>query len=129
MIKGIAVRPGGAVEEVELRVLDDYRDIVEGSIEAVFLHLADDRDKKHVVVMYVNDSFLLGQFDLVKDFNEVATGLAYVGGRQELHLLGSVLIVGGPTHEGDDTAVPQTLVYKWLGRIKYLQAQMNSDRN
>ncbi len=129
MIKGIVVRPGGVVEEVELRVLDDYRDVVEGSIEAVFLHLADDHDKKHVVKMYVNDSFLLGQFDPINDFNEVATGLAYVGNRPDLHLLGSVLIVGPPTHEGDNTTVPQTLVYKWLGRIKYLQAQMNSDRN
>lgn len=129
MIKGIAIRVGGKYEEVELRVLADYQDVVEGHIEAVWLDLPDDNNHKHRIIMYVNDSFLLGQFDIHKDFNELATGMAYVGGRQDLRLLGSVVIVGPSDDEGYNKTVPAEIVYKWIGRVKRLQKQMNADQN
>ncbi len=129
MIKGLAIRVGGKYEEVELRVLEDYQDVVEGSIEMVALNLLDNNGAKHRVVMFVNDSFLLGQFDIEEDFNELATGLAYVGERQDLRLLGNVVITGPPDPEGETTPFPAEIVYLWVGRIKRLQQQMNVDRN
>ncbi len=128
MIKGLAIRVGGKYEELELRVLADYQDVVEGDIERVDLDLLDNDGTKHRIVMFVNDSFLLGQFDIEEDFNELATGMAYVGGRQDLRLLGSVVIVG-PDHRGESTSFPAEIVYLWVGRIKRLQKQMNVDRN
>ncbi len=129
MIKGITIHPGGKYEEIELRVLADYQDAVEGHIEFVALNLLGERNEKHQVTMYVNDSFLLGQFDIHKDFNELATGIAYVGGRQDLRLLGSVVIVGPLDRGGNDRTVPSEIVYKWIGRVKHLQKQMNVDQN
>ena len=128
MIKGLAIRVGGKYEELEFRVLADYQDVVEGDIERVDLNLLDNNGAKHRIVMFVNDSFLLGQFDIEEDFNELATGMAYVGGRQDLRLLGSVLIVG-PDHKDESTSFPAEIVYLWVGRIKRLQKQMNVDRN
>lgn len=128
MIKGLAIRVGGKYEELELRVLADYQDVVEGDIERLDLDLLDNDGTKHRIVMFVNDSFLLGQFDIEEDFNELATGMAYVGGRQDLRLLGSVLIVG-PDHKDESTSFPAEIVYLWVGRIKRLQKQMNVDRN
>ncbi len=128
MIKGLAIRVGGKYEELEFRVLADYQDVVEGDIEKVDLNLLDNNGAKHRIVMFVNDSFLLGQFDIEKDFNELATGMAYVGERQDLRLLGSVVIVG-PDHKDESTSFPAEIVYLWVGRIKRLQQQMNVDRN
>ncbi len=124
MIKGLAIRMGGKYEEVELRVLADYQDVVEGDIERVDLNLLDNDGTKHRVVMFVNDSFLLGQFDIERDFNELATGLAYVGERQDLRLLGNVVIVG-PDHKEESTSFPAEIVYLWVGRINRLQQQMH----
>ena len=124
MIKGLAIRVGGKYEEVELRVLADYQDVVEGYIEKVDLNLLSNDGAKHRVVMVVNDSFLLGQFDIEEDFNELATGLAYMGERQDLRLLGNVVIVG-PDHKEKSTSFPVEIVYLWVGRINRLQQQMH----
>ncbi len=125
MIKGLAIKVGGKYEEVELRVLADYQDVVEGDIEIVALNLLGNNGTKHRVIMYVNDSFLLGQFDIEEDFNELATGLAYVGEKQDLRLLGNVVIVGDFTIEGENTSFPAEIVYLWIGRINRLQQQMH----
>ncbi len=129
MIHGIVVNRKGNWNEVELRVLEDYQDSVEGDIEAVPLQFQDDRLSNIPAMMWVNDSFLLGQFDIDDDFNEIATAMAYVGGRPDLRLLGNVLITGGPDGRGETVTVPKKLIYQWLARVQRIQVEVHRNEN
>lgn len=120
-MKGVLIRPANDWELIDIADLDDIQDAVDGYFEILDLDLPDpDHDDTHYrMTMYINDSKLLGQWDVAKDFNRVASSFAYVGGRYAA-ILGPVLLMGGPNKKGDDTELNFPVVERWLKRIKRL---------
>lgn len=119
MVKGITIHPHGAHEYIHLTDLDDYQDIVGGYFEILPLfieHPHDSRGKPIRCSMYINDSSLIGAVDVDADHNPVASALAYMGGYFTT-ILGTIVLVGGPTDKGEDTDVPEE-VFVWIVRIK-----------
>lgn len=134
-IKGLKISTGKDLEEVIVKGYEDYRDAVDGMIEAVSLRFPiiywDNSDPSinpdtpfpdvlkvaetvtvHAV-MWVNEEFTYKWPNTPNHFNSIATDIAGMGGRADILLTGikgPVLLTGPTDQEGYSTDLDDAVV-------------------
>jgi hypothetical protein len=110
-LKAIHLKPFQGPEYIDIHDLTDIHDALEGYMETIYLELQNGPR----CTLLVNDSFLLGQFDVTKDSNHLATALAISGRRPDVRVLGPALVTG-PVSGEDLTNVPES-IYHFLSKM------------
>ena len=105
-ITGLAVPVDGTapvVVTIDNGDLDTYQRLVAGRIEAIYISIDG-----HPATMYLNENGKAGQDDGDPAMlnNDLATYLAAPRLQQGDWIVGPVLLVGDPDHDGDDTSLP-----------------------
>lgn len=103
-VKGVVIKPDGTFTKKEFKQLTDYQEAVEGFFTTSRLY---DYAGEQVACCFVDDEGLLKGLPL----NPIASAISFIFNGNP-YLAGNVVVLGATNEQGEDTDIPEQLL--WL---------------